>query len=142
MDLRDLLFVLDDLVDSLLKSLGEESGRLRRAEGSAGLLLVFGLTFFMCFLLAGGPYVLVYRPGLLSRADNAFGATFVSSDQLGQNATEGLIIGVMYLLGIVGIYWLYSSSRGGRPSSIVSILAVGLITAAIVMLYLIGSWKM
>lgn len=140
MALKDLLFILDDLMNRLYESLGE-GGKIRRIESSTELLLLFGAAFFMCFLLAGGPYVLVYQPSLLFTASNTFQATFVSTSQLEQGGIEGLIIGMMYLMGIGGLYWLYTSSRGGRPSSIVSIAAIVLVVIATVLLYLIGSWK-
>lgn len=140
MALKDLLYVVDDLVNRLFESLGE-GGRIRRVESSTGTLVLFGLAFFICFLLAGGPFVIVYRPPLLFRSANTFEATFVQSDPLEQGAIEGFIVGIMYLFGMGGIYWLYTSSRGGRPSSIISIVAIGFVALATIFLYLIGSWK-
>jgi len=141
MDIKDLLLIVDRLSSRVFDSLAEGGERIRRAEGSTGSLLLLGLIFFMCFLLAGGPFVLVYRPALLYRAENTFGATFVSSDALTQGAIEGFIVGVLYLLGMGGLYWLYSSSRGGRPSSIVAILAISCIAIATILLFLVSSWK-
>jgi hypothetical protein len=140
MALKDLFFILDNLMNRLYESLGE-GGRIRRAERTTELLLLFGLAFFLCFLLAGGPYVVVYRPSLLFRSSNTFQATFVNSNVLEEGGIEGLIVGIMYLVGIGGIYWLYTSSRGGTPSSIVAIAAIIFVVIATVMLYLIGSWK-
>jgi len=141
MALKDLLFILDDLMNRLYESLGE-AGRIRRMERSTELLLLFGALFFLCFLLAGGPYILVYQPSLLfGSSSNTLGATFVNSSVLEEGGIEGLIVGIMYLMGIGGIYLLYTSSKGGRPSSIVSMAAITLVVIAVVMLYLIGSWK-
>jgi len=140
MALKDLLFILDDLMNRLYESLSE-GGKIRRMEGSTEILLLFGAAFFLCFLLAGGPYILVYRPSLLYGAGNTFQATFVNSSVLEEGGIEGLIVGIMYLMGIGGVYLLYTSSRGGRPSSIVSVAAISLVVIAVVFLYLISSWK-
>jgi len=141
MRLKDLFYVIDDLVNRVFESLDEEGGRIGRAERSSGLLILFGLVFFMSFLLAGGPFILVYRPSLLLKSGNTFAATYVAQDPLDETGIEGLIVGIMYLFGIGGIYWLYTASRGGRPSSIASIVAIAIVASATFLLYLIGSWK-
>jgi len=141
MGLKDLFYVIDDLVNRVFDSLSEEGGRIGRMERSSGLLILFGLVFFMSFLLAGGPFVLVYRPSMLFRASNSFSATFVAQDPLDEGTLEGFIVGVMYLLGIGGIYWLYTASRGGRPSTITSMIAIAIVAVATFLLYLMGSWK-
>ncbi len=141
MGLKDLFYVIDDLLNRVFDSLSEEGGRIGRMERSSGLLILFGLVFFMSFLLAGGPFVLVYRPSMLFQASNSFSATFVKQDPLDEGTLEGFIVGVMYLLGIGGIYWLYTASRGGRPSTITSMIAITIVAVATFLLYLIGSWK-
>ncbi len=141
MGLKDLFYVIDNLLNRVFESLGEEGGKIGRMERSSGLLILFGLVFFMSFLLAGGPFILVYKPSMLFRASNSFSATFVAQDALEEGTIEGFIVGVMYLLGVGGIYWLYTASRGGRPSTITSMIAIAIVAIATLLLYLIASWK-
>ena len=141
MGLKDLFYVVDDLVNRVFDSLSEEGGRIGRMKKSSDLLILFGLVFFMSFLLAGGPFILVYKPSMLFQSSNSFSATFVARDPLDEGTIEGFIVGIMYLLGVGGIYWLYTASRGGRPSTITSMIAIAIVAVATFLLYLIGSWK-
>jgi hypothetical protein len=141
MGLKDLFYVVDDLVNRVFGSLSEEGGRIGRMKKSSDLLILFGLVFFMSFLLAGGPFILVYKPSMLFQSSNSFSATFVARDPLDEGTIEGFIVGIMYLLGVGGIYWLYTASRGGRPSTITSMIAIAIVAVATFLLYLIGSWK-
>ena len=102
--------------------------------------LVIGLLLAIAILLSGWSYVLVYKPQMIFSTSSG-GSTFISSEQLEEGTIEALIVGLVYVLGLVGLYWFHSIWSRGRSSSPEIIVAVVLIIISVVSLYWLGTYK-
>jgi len=140
LDLRDLFLTLNRAVDGFVSILDKKRGLL--GEERVRRALVIGLLFVMAVLLSGWPYVLVYKPSMLYSSSSSLGATFISPDQLGEGPIEAVVVGLLYVLGLVGLYWSYSLWNRGRSSSPETIVALILVLISVISLYWIGTSKL
>jgi len=120
-----------------LNNLAFRMSFIRLAPGSSRPLMPIGeflVLGFTIFILAGGLFVLVGAntgaSGLLNRQS---GLTFVyPNDVNNQTPQEGIFVGLVYGLGIVGLYLLFMSTRYAyRPKRASGFLAFGMILAVI-----------
>ena len=127
--------LLDYVVDKFSQWVSSESLRLKE-------LLYIILIAFISLLLAGVPYVLVYRPPLVFPASNAMGLTFIDPDRYGEGVFECFIVAALYFSGLYGMKLLYERLDKITPSN-KSEIALVLVAVILVigMLYLVGTWK-
>lgn len=127
--------LLDYVIDKFTQWISSESFRLKE-------LFYILLIAFVSLLLAGLPYVLVYRPPLIFPAYNAMRLTFIDPDRYGEGVFECFIIAALYFFGLYGMKLLYE--RFGKiTTSNKSEIAFILVAVILVisMLYLISTWK-
>jgi hypothetical protein len=126
------------------RGLGNVAYRLRlvRAPGAAGLkgswtILLIAAIALATFFLAGGIYDLLEKPvSLLPRASQQ-GWTFIYPGGLGgQTLNESLLSAILYLIGLLGLYMLFRSTRFAyRPRNAYILLIIGFVTTIIVIYY-------
>lgn len=106
----------------------------RAVRPSTTLLIVLAVTFSI-FVLAGGVFDILEKPlALLPRGS---GWTFVYSGSLHiQTLNESILAGLLYLLGIVGLYLLLRSTRSVyNPRQAYLMLILGFAVTMIVLFY-------
>ena len=117
-----------------LNNLAFRMSFIRLAPGSSRPLLPlaeFFIVGFTIFVLAGGLFVLTQgSPGLLNRSS---GLTFVyPGDVNNQTAQEAIFATLVYILGFVGLYMMFMSTRYAyRPKRAYGFLAFGMMLAII-----------
>jgi hypothetical protein len=135
----DALYFIDRLLDYITDKFNQwtsaESTRLKE-------LLSVLLIAFVSLLLAGFPYILVYRPPLVFSASNAMGLTFIDPDRYGEGVLECFIVAALYFSSLYGLKFLYDrfgKVTSANKSEVALVFAV--VILVIVMLYLVGTWK-
>jgi hypothetical protein len=126
------------------RGLGNVAYRLRRvrAPGVTGLkgswtILFIAAVALATFFLAGGIYDLLEKPvSLLPRASQQ-GWTFIYPGGLGgQTLNESLLSGILYLIGLSGLYMLFRSTRFAyRPRNAYILLIIGFVVTIVVIYY-------
>lgn len=117
-----------------LNNLAFRMSFIRLAPGSSRPLLPvaeFLIVGFTVFVLAGGLFVLSQGgQGLLNVAQ---GYSFVYPGDINNQTTqEGIFSGLMYVLGFLGLYMMFMSTRYAyRPKRAYGYLAFGMILAVI-----------
>ena len=117
-----------------LNNLAFKMSFIRLAPGSSRPLLPvaeFLIVGFTIFVLAGGLFVLSQGgAGLLNRSS---GLTFVyPGDINNQTVQEGVFATLVYVLGFVGLYMMFMSTRYAyRPKRAYGFLAFGMMLAVI-----------
>ena len=109
-------------------------GGPRAVRPSTTLLIALTLSFSI-FVLAGGVFDILEKPlALLPRGS---GWTFVYKGSLHiQTLNESILAGVLYLLGIVGLYLLLRSTRSVyNPRQAYLMLILGFAVTMIVLFY-------
>jgi len=138
MDLVDVIYFIDEVIDKIVDSLEKlklDPERIRR-------LFSIVLILFVSSLLAGLPYVLVYRPPLVFPANNPLGLSFIDPDRYGEGVYECFIVLVLYSFGLYGLKLLCEKlSRASLMSNVELILILAVIFISIGLLFLIGLWK-
>ena len=117
-----------------LNNLAFRMSFIRLAPGSSKPLLPvaeFVIVGFTIFVLAGGLFVLTQGgQGLLNRSS---GLTFVYPGDVNNQTTEEAVFATLvYVLGFIGIYMLFISTRYAyRPKRAYGLLAFGMMLALI-----------
>ncbi len=106
----------------------------RRIKPSTTVIIISTLVF-VGFILAGGVYDILERP--ISLLPTASGYSVVIRGTLGQQTlNESLIAGLLYMLGLGGLYMLLRSTRYAyRPRNAYLLLILGTITILIAVFY-------
>ncbi len=116
-----------------LNNLAFRMSFVKLAPGSSRPLLPIGqflILGFTIFVLAGGLFVLVGAgPGASGLLNRQSGLTFVYPNDINnQTPQEGVFAGIVYSLGVVGLYTLFISTRSAyRPTRAYTMLAIGLV---------------
>ncbi|MBO3757493.1 MAG: hypothetical protein QXS21_03985 [Thermoproteota archaeon] len=135
----DMLYLIDQLLDYVVNELNQwvSSGSTRLKE-----FLYVALIAFVSLLLAGAPYILVYRPPLVFPASNAMGLTFIDPDSYGEGVLECFIVAALYFSGLYGMKFLYDRLDKITPSNKSEVALVFISVILVVgLLYLISTWK-
>ncbi|HDN17473.1 MAG TPA: hypothetical protein ENF41_00260 [Candidatus Bathyarchaeota archaeon] len=128
---------------------------MRRDRGSISIIhnlrgmlkkyLAYFVVLASCFLLGGGIYLLVYRPGIFIRGAGGLGVTFIyRGDTLSQLTLEGFFVGFMYLIALTGLFIMVRSRRFiDNPSRMTRDFFIGFSLAIIgsLLIFMIGYWK-
>jgi hypothetical protein len=106
-----------------------------RAMKPSTTLLVFVMMFFVVFILAGGVFDILEKPlALLPRGS---GWTFVYRGSINvQTLNESILAGLLYFLGVLGLYMLLRSTRQVyNPRQAYLTLILGLMVTLIAVYY-------
>jgi len=127
--------LLDYVVDKFNQLLSSEPLRLKE-------FLHVVLIAFISLLLAGVPYVLVYRPPIVFPASNAMGLTFIDPDRYGEGVLECFIVAALYFSGLYGLKLLYERLDKITYSNKLEVALILVVVILVIgMLYLVGTWK-
>jgi hypothetical protein len=99
-------------------------------------LIVVAIMAFVVFILVGGIYDILEKPlAILPKATS--GWTFIYTGSINQQTiNESLVSGLLYVLGIVGLYMLLRSTRMAyRPRQAYILLILGVVVLLIVVYY-------
>ncbi len=105
---------------------------VKLAPGSSRPLLPvasFAILAFTVFILAGGLFILVGAGTSISLLNVAQGLGFVYPHDINnQTPAEGVFVGLLYSLGIVGLYMMFMSTRNAyRPNRAYGFLGFGML---------------
>lgn len=106
-----------------------------RARRPSTTLLVFAMMFFVVFILAGGVFDILETP--LALLPKGSGWTFVYKGSISiQTLNESILAGLLYFLGVLGLYLLLRSTRQVyNPRQAYITLIVGLMVTLIAVYY-------
>jgi len=98
-------------------------------------IVIIAAIAFVGFVLAGGIYDILERP--ISLLPTPTGYSVVIQGTLGQQTlNESLIAGLLYMLGLTGLYMLLRSTRYAyRPRNAYLLLILGTLTVLMVVFY-------
>lgn len=106
-----------------------------RAIKPSTTLLVFAMMFFVVFILAGGVFDILETP--LALLPKGSGWTFVYKGSISiQTLNESILAGLLYFLGVLGLYLLLRSTRQVyNPRQAYITLILGLMVTLIAVYY-------
>jgi len=98
-------------------------------------MLVFAMMFFVVFIMAGGIFDILEKP--LALMPRGSGWTFVYRGSLNvQTLNESILAGIMYFIGVLGLYLLLRSTRQVyNPRQAYLTLILGLMVTLIAVYY-------
>ncbi len=99
-------------------------------------LVILAIIAFVVFILVGGIYDILEKPlAILPKATS--GWTFIYTGSINQQTiNESLVSGLLYVLGIVGLYMLFRSTRMAyRPRQAYILLILGVVVLLITVYY-------
>jgi hypothetical protein len=125
------------------RALGNVAYRLRLVRspgariGSSWIILFLVVVAVATFFLAGGIYDLLEKPVSLLPRSGEQGWTFIYPAGIGeQTLNESILSGMLYLIGLAGLYMLFRSTRFAyRPRNAYILLIIGFVTTIIVVYY-------
>jgi hypothetical protein len=114
------------------RAIGIPQARARRPSTT---LLVFAMMFFVVFILAGGVFDILETP--LALLPKGSGWTFVYKGSISiQTLNESILAGLLYFLGVLGLYLLLRSTRQVyNPRQAYITLILGLMVTLIAVYY-------
>jgi hypothetical protein len=99
-------------------------------------LIILAIIAFVVFILVGGIYDILEKPlAILPKATS--GWTFIYRGSINQQTiNESLVSGLLYVLGIVGLYMLFRGTRMAyRPRQAYILLILGVVVLLITVYY-------
>jgi hypothetical protein len=99
-------------------------------------LIILAIMAFVVFILVGGIYDILEKPlAILPKATS--GWTFIYRGSINQQTiNESLVSGLLYIIGIAGLYMLLRSTRMAyRPRQAYILLILGVVVLLIVVYY-------